>query len=126
MSIGIAAYLWIALGGAIGSVFRFGIGQWLHNPPYLGTLIANISGSLLIGILAAILLSQESGESGIRYFGMIGFCGGFTTFSAFSLQTVELLSLGNYRMALLNILMNVVICIFVTAGSFKITDAFIR
>jgi len=111
------AYIWVALGGALGSVARFWIAnlsetRWGNSFPW-GTLIANVSGSLLIGILAGC-----SGPNGgwfasdtARKFLMIGICGGYTTFSAFSLQTLQLAQQGQWLRAGLNVLGSVALCL---------------
>lgn len=111
------AYFWVALGGALGSVARFWVAnvsdaRWGNTFPW-GTLIANVSGSLLIGILAGC-----SGPNGgwfasdtARKLLMIGVCGGYTTFSSFSLQTLHLVQQGQWLRAGLNILGSVALCL---------------
>ena len=86
------AFLWVALGGAIGSMGRYGLGLCLarHEGFPWGTLVANILGSFIIGVCAGFFLDEQR-KSASAQFLMPGFCGGFTTFSAFSLQTVELM-----------------------------------
>lgn len=86
------AFLWVALGGAIGSMGRYGLGLWLarHDGFPWGTLAANILGSFIIGICASFFLDEQR-KSASAIFLIPGFCGGFTTFSAFSLKTVELM-----------------------------------
>ncbi len=109
-------YLWVAIGGALGSVARF----WLTGTvaaytglrfPW-GTLFINVSGSALIGWVAAVSLPDRLGwHPDVRVFLMTGFCGGFTTFSAFSLQTVELLQLGEVAAAAAYAVASVVLCV---------------
>jgi len=89
-------YLWVALGGALGTVSRFWLSLAVTSRlgeffPW-GTLVINITGSFVIGFFFAL-----SGPGGVltvppvvRQFFMIGFCGGYTTFSSFSLQTLQL------------------------------------
>lgn len=104
-----STYLMVALGGALGSVARFGLSN-LIAARYAGsfpvaTLIVNISGSLVIGYLAATTMNYST-----RAFLMVGVCGGYTTFSAFSLQNLQLLQSGNYYYAGLNTALSVVLC----------------
>ncbi|MDQ6622271.1 MAG: fluoride efflux transporter CrcB [Verrucomicrobiota bacterium] len=110
-------YILVGLGGAIGSVLRFwlsgvfarGVGETF---PF-GTLFVNVSGSFLIGIFAAA--SDPDGRwllnPSARVFFMIGLCGGYTTFSSFSLQTLALLQEGEWLRAGANVLGSVVLCI---------------
>ena len=86
------AFLWVAVGGAIGSMGRYGLGLWLarHEGFPWGTLTANILGSFIIGFCAGLFVDEQR-KSKSAIFLMPGFCGGFTTFSAFSPQTVELM-----------------------------------
>lgn len=82
----------VAVGGAAGSVLRYGIGLWAARlaPGWpWGTFSVNVLGSLLIGLLAALLFSRPSDEL-LRAGLMTGVVGGFTTFSAFSLETLDL------------------------------------
>lgn len=106
-------YLWVALGGALGSVGRFwlsGLVATRYGESFpMGTLVVNVSGSLVIGFLAA--LSAPEGRllvsPGGRQFLMIGVCGGYTTFSSFSLQTLNLLRDREWLYAGGNVLLSV-------------------
>lgn len=110
-------YLWIALGGALGSMARYGvsglIGAWFGQSFPYGTLAINIAGSLAIGLTAA--LTAPEGRlfvpGDIRQFVMVGLCGGFTTFSAFSLQTLTLAQNGEYLRAGANVAASVAFCL---------------
>ena len=111
-------YLWIALGSAIGGAGRY----WCNNVvssafgdafPW-GTIAVNVAGSFLIGFLASI--DPFPGRSWLpgpeaRAFLMVGVCGGYTTFSAFSLQTLDLLRNGQWPEALGNIALSVALCL---------------
>jgi len=92
----------IAVGGAAGSVLRYLIGGAVqHLSPRgfpIGTLSVNVLGCLLIGILASHFLNVQAAAS-MRALLIVGFCGGFTTFSAFSHETVALLEGGEYASA---------------------------
>jgi len=110
------AYLWVAIGGALGSVARFGLNglvsaRFGETFPW-GTLVINVTGSFLIGIFAAY--ADPDGRvliaPGVRQFLMIGICGGYTTFSSFSLQTLNLLRDREWLYAGGNILLSVVLC----------------
>ena len=120
----LATYAWVAAGGALGSTARFWMTGWVAGLagtrfPW-GTLLINGLGAGGIGIVAGLTL-QPVGlgwHPDVRIFLMVGICGGFTTFSAFSLQTLELLQLGQIAWAIAYVLMSVVIClIMVWAGT---------
>lgn len=99
--------LYIALGSAIGGLARYWIGglvQRVHGGPYpLGTLVINVTGSLLIGLLLRYSLDSGAVSPEIRGFLTIGICGGYTTFSTFSWETVALIEDGDWRRATLYI-----------------------
>jgi len=111
------AYLWIALGSALGGMARywcFGIAARLAGETFpWGTLAVNIAGSAFIGFFAAI--SGPEGRyligPGMRQFVMPGICGGFTTFSTFSLETLNLMRDGEWTRAGGNIIGSVVLCL---------------
>jgi CrcB protein len=110
-------YLWVAVGSALGGMARFWVsgvaarlfGEWF---PW-GTLIVNVSGSFVIGVFAA--LSATEGpfliSPDIRIFVIVGLCGGYTTFSSFSLQTFALWREGEWLWAGANTLLSVVLCL---------------
>ena len=110
------AYLCVASGGALGSVGRYWLANVIEsraggNFPW-GTLAVNVSGSLVIGFLAAFVGSAGVLSSpGVRLFFMVGVCGGYTTFSSFSLQTLTLLRNGEWLNAGGNILLSVALCL---------------
>ena len=111
---------WVAVGGALGSMARFwlaGAMAALTGPRFpWGTLLINVVGSFVIGLVAGFTLTP--GRIGmhpdIRIFLMTGICGGFTTFSAFSLQTLELLQGGEFVPALGYVAGSVVLCVIGT------------
>ena len=111
-----AATLWIALGGALGSVARYWcavLAAPLSRELPWGTIGINIAGSFAIALFGT--LTAESGRHPLpdtaRLFFMVGICGGFTTFSSFSLQTLDLLRGGAPGRALANIMLSVVLCL---------------
>jgi CrcB protein len=122
-------YLWVAVGGALGSMARFGcsslVANWFGTTFPWGTLIINVVGSFVIGFFAT--LTGPDGRllvpGDVRQFVMVGICGGYTTFSSFSLQTLTLLQDGEVASAGLNIGASVMLCMiavwlgYVAAGS---------
>jgi CrcB protein len=110
-------YILVALGGALGSMARYGAAnlavRWLGAGFPWGTLLVNVAGSFAIGVFAT--LTAEGGRWEVsapgRLFVMVGICGGFTTFSAFSLQTLELVRGGQGMAAGLNVLGSVALCL---------------
>jgi fluoride exporter len=110
-------YFWVALGGAIGSMARLWLGVQVALLTGLafpwGTILVNILGSLVIGFVAT--LTGPNGRLVVpveaQAFVMVGLCGGFTTFSAFSLQTVELARDGRLLYAGANIALSVALCL---------------
>ncbi len=111
------SYVWIAIGGALGSVGRYwcsGMVARLVGETFpFGTLFVNVLGSFVIGFFAA--LTGPDGRvfvgSLARQFVMIGICGGYTTFSSFSLQTLELMHDGEWLYAGANIVASVALCL---------------
>ena len=111
-------YLLIALGGALGSVLRFALNGLVsaHTAATFpwGTLVINVSGSFLIGFFAT--LTEPGGRvfagSNTRQFFMTGICGGYTTFSSFSLQTLNLARDGEWLRAGGYTLGSVALCLF--------------
>ncbi len=104
----------IAIGGAFGAVARYTLGLGVHNFlgnsfPY-GTLTVNVVGSFAIGIFYAVLVESGTGLAHYRAPLMIGLLGAFTTFSAFSLETIQLMEAGNIWKATANVLLNLVLC----------------
>jgi CrcB protein len=114
---GLITCAWVALGGAIGSVARYLLSNlaiiWLGEGFPWGTLAINIVGSLVIGFFATATLPGAlwAVTSDARLFVMVGLCGGFTTFSAFSLQTMNLVHNGQIARAGLNIGASVALCL---------------
>lgn len=107
------ALLWIALGGALGSVLRALAGHAFAGTRFpWGTLLINAAGSLLIGWLMARLGALEPAPAArMQSLLVVGFCGGFTTFSTFSWQTLDQLLRGQWLAAALNVLLSVALCL---------------
>lgn len=118
----IFTYLAVMAGGALGVGARMALGDWITQHggetfPW-GTFVVNVAGCFLIGVVSGL-----TGPDGVlvtpilvRQVIMIGFLGGFTTFSSFSLQTLALVSNGQWLYASANILMTVVLCLLATTG----------
>jgi fluoride exporter len=107
--------LWVALGGAIGSVARALASQLLPigRLPW-ATILVNVTGSLLIGWLIARFLPVTERNLGAHSFWVVGVCGGFTTFSTFSWQTFDQMQRGHWGLALGNVVLSVVLCLIAT------------
>ena len=102
-------FIYVAGGGALGASLRFFVQSIskLYFPNFpVGTLIVNIIGSFLIGLLANYLNSKEISELFYKYFIIIGLLGSFTTFSAFSIETIELINEGRISLSLIYILLS--------------------
>ena len=109
--------LWIAAGGALGTLARFGINQAIIGrtgelSPW-GTLVINVTGSFVIGLFAALTGpgGRVVASPDLRLFVLVGVCGGFTTFSSFSLQTLALFEAGEPLRAGANVVASVVLCL---------------
>jgi len=105
----------IAAGGAIGALLRYWVSSGVHlvagrSFPY-GTLTVNVLGSLLIGLLYVLFNERFELAAPWRALLMVGVLGAFTTFSTFSMETLELLEQGEVVKALLNVLLNVGLCV---------------
>ncbi len=108
----------IAAGGAIGSVLRFLMSSGVYaiagrSFPY-GTLAVNVVGSLLMGLLTVVLIERLSLGPEWRAAILIGVLGGFTTFSSFSIETLNLIEAGAHIKAIVNVLLSVVVCVGAT------------
>ncbi len=109
------ALLFIATGGALGAVLRYGTALGVYallgrGFPY-GTLFINVVGSLLMGLLSIVMVERFNIGPEWRAAILVGVLGAFTTFSAFSMETLNLLEQGDVMRAMLNILLNVILCL---------------
>jgi CrcB protein len=115
--------LLVALGGAVGSVMRYLLGRAVQGALHLefpvGTLVVNITGCLLIGVFARVFLHSQT-ELPLRATLMIGFCGGFTTFSSFTLETLGLMQGGEWMKATAYVALSCVVCLAATVVGFAI------
>jgi fluoride exporter len=125
-------WLWIALGGGLGSVLRF----WMQGRVQavfpglfpMGTLAVNLAGSAVIGFLGGLFApgSPAAAQANLRLFLMVGVLGGFTTFSSFSLENLTLLRSGEARLAVIYVLASNLFGIGLAFGGYALARAFIR
>jgi CrcB protein len=109
--------LWIFVGGGLGSLARWGASGFIANTigetfPW-GTLLVNVSGSFVIGLFAAVTGPEGRWlvSNSFRQFFILGICGGYTTFSSFSLQTLTLAQDGQWFKAGLNCVLSLLLCL---------------
>jgi CrcB protein len=127
-----AVYLWIALGSALGGVARYALTKYLlpsasvHFPS--STILINVLGSFVIGFFGTLTFSggRYAVPENVRMFVMVGICGGFTTFSSFSLQSFDLMRSGMWGRALLNMGLSVVLCILAVGMGHAIADRMVH
>ena len=115
------SFLLVGAGGAMGSMLRYGVALFPVNKlfPY-HTFIVNTLGSFLIGCLMGLLLKNTITNDGWKFLAT-GLCGGFTTFSAFSLEGVELLQQQRYGIFLLYFTLSIVLGLAATFGGYSLT-----
>ena len=119
-------YLSVALGSAAGGLARVLAGVWLQErlgrvmphsgakPFPIGTLLVNVTGSFLIGVLIVVLARRSSSSTMLHSLLVLGFCGGYTTFSTFSADTMALIESGAGSLAMLNALVSVALALLAT------------
>jgi fluoride exporter len=110
----------VMLGGALGTLARYAVSVAFlplsRDLPW-GTIVINITGSFIIGLFGTLTLANGKYpvSEEMRLFVMVGLCGGYTTFSAFSLQTLDLLRDGAMGRAAINLIVSVLLCIVAVA-----------
>lgn len=108
----------VGIGGFVGSVMRFlaqkAVVTWLHAPNHYGTLAVNIVGSFIIGVIFSLAQKNQVLSFEWRLFLAVGICGGFTTFSSFSLDNVGLIQHGNYQSAVFYTLLSLIVGVLAT------------
>jgi CrcB protein len=121
--------LFIALGGASGAVARYLLAGWAHRlweghfP--VGTLLVNILGSFTIGIVYVLLVEKQLIHQDWRGVLMVGFLGAFTTFSTFSLETINLLEAGHLSQAVGYMLASAVLCVVMAGAGIQLSRALV-
>ena len=116
-----SACIAVVTGGAVGTLARYAVSVWAfpisHRLPW-GTILINMSGSFVIGFFGTLTLAHGRFpvSENLRLFVMVGLCGGFTTFSSFSLQTLDLLRSGALIRAAINVAASVVLCVAAVAA----------
>ena len=109
------SYLYVFIGGGLGAISRFGIGNMVNKFAStsfpIGTLAANVLSCIVMGLLLYFSVGSKWINDDLKLFLIVGFCGGFSTFSTFSIETLELFRSGQSMMAILNVLLSVSICI---------------
>lgn len=110
-------YLWVGIGGALGSIARYSCAslavRWLGPAFPWGTLFVNVTGSFVIGLLASLVTAhgRAAVTGDMRAFLLVGVLGGFTTFSSFSLDTLNAARTGAWLTAGANVVGSVVLCL---------------
>ena len=122
-------FLWVALGGAIGSVLRYSVGLALPRANGsgafpLGTLLVNALGCFLIGILFAVLSAKDFDKNPGWLLGAVGLLGGFTTFSTFGLDTLRLVREGSPMNALTYVVSTICLTLLLTWLGFTLGSKF--
>jgi CrcB protein len=119
-------FLWVSLGGALGSGTRFLVGQWAvarFGPgfPY-GTLIVNLSGAFLLSFVMRLAMSTGAVPVHLRLFLTTGLLGGFTTYSSLNYESLRLMDDGNWMLSVLNISVTVIGCLLTGIAGLKLAD----
>lgn len=126
----LAIYFSLALGGAIGACARFAVSGWVMRffaeprgimPLSMGTLIVNILGSFVIGVIFVLMHEKSHIPMSYKPVLMTGMLGAFTTFSTFSLETLAHLMKGQYFEALVYVLLSLVLCVLATFCGITLT-----
>jgi CrcB protein len=107
--------LLVFLGGGLGSVVRYGISEFVKTNfktifP-IATLVSNILSCIILALAIGFFSEKIGANPTLRTLIVIGFCGGFSTFSTFSYETIELMKSGNYTIAIANVLISVSVCL---------------
>lgn len=119
----------VAVGGAVGSVLRYLVGVWalrLAGSAFpWGTLFVNVTGSFLIGVTAEVIVRRLGGSVDLRLLLITGLIGGYTTFSAFTLDALTLMERGNTAAALIYIVSSVVVSMLAVFAGLVLTRSIV-
>ncbi|MDX2250348.1 MAG: fluoride efflux transporter CrcB [Bacteroidia bacterium] len=116
---------WLAvfIGGGIGSISRYAVSRWLgvtEGGFPIGTLTANLLSCLVLGLAWGYFTRHVEVPPTIKLLLLVGFCGGFSTFSTFSMETLKMFQTGNYLMAVGYIALSILLCILVIVLSLRV------
>lgn len=111
---------WVFLGGGLGSLLRYAVSCWINGRfsfPF-GTMTANVLGCFFVGFISGVVFRMGECSEGARLFLVVGFCGGFTTFSTFSNEAFSMFQQSDYSTFLLYIFSSLLLCLLaVFAGT---------
>ena len=119
----IHAMIFVAIGGALGAMARYGLGVYIATlpasvPSFVATLTVNVIGCAMMGVMASLLLSYPAMDATIRPFVMIGFLGALTTFSSFALDSFQLLEKQQYTLLAVYMTSSFVVSLIVFFASY--------
>ncbi|MCC8070045.1 MAG: fluoride efflux transporter CrcB [Ruminococcus sp.] len=119
-------YLYVALGGALGTTLRYAISQIPYKSTFpILTLITNLLGAFLIGIVTGLAVKKNLSENTILFL-KTGLCGGFTTFSTFSLEAFTLIKNQHITMGIIYIVLSVALCLIGVFSGVFLTEKYIN
>ena len=118
--------IYVFIGGGLGSLVRFLLGKWVnsfHNSTFpFGTFTINIIACFVLGFIIGLADHKQLLSPATRLFWAVGFCGGFSTFSAFTSESLSLIQQGQNSTMLLYVLLSVIVCLTATFGGLFIAE----
>jgi len=119
-------FVYIFLGSGLGGLIRFGLGRWInswHNSNFpFGTFVVNILACLVLGFVVGLADNRQLISTESKLFWVIGFCGGFSTFSTFSNEALTLYQSDNHIVNITYIVTSVIVCLVATYLGFAVAD----
>lgn len=106
----------VFIGGGLGSVCRYGLSLWARTWGFqlpMGTLLSNILACVILGLAVGALQDKLANQNFTATLVIVGFCGGFSTFSSFSFETLQLIKTGHFWVAVVNVLISLFTCLFI-------------